>query len=138
MQKNFFKKMWWNGRMGHSSYLMFALQLVNFLLITYHFLIEGNKVFTTFITDLWVFVTIVIIFYIPISILIGKWHTDTQIREEMKMKMFQDPIMAKMVKGLLDVKEGKSDKNEINEFREFLIEIEKKTLKNFKENISAI
>ena len=131
MQKNLLRKMWWDGRMGHSSYLMFTLQLVNFLLITYHFLIEGNKAFATFITDLWVFATIVIIFYIPISILIGKWHTDTQIKVEMEIKMFQDPIMAKMIKGLLDVKEGKADKNEIKEFREFLIKIEKKDIKEF-------
>ena len=131
MQKNLLRKMWWDGRMGHSSYLMFALQLLNFLLITYNFLIEGNKNFETFITDLWVFATIVIIFYIPISILIGKWHTDTQIKVEMEIKMFQDPIMAKMIKGLLNVKEGKSDKNEIKEFREFLIKIEKKDIKEF-------
>ena len=131
MQKNILRKMWWDGRMGHSSYLMFMLQLVNFLLITYNFLIEGNKVFESFVTNMWVFGTIMMIFYIPISILIGKWHTDTQIREEMKMKMFQDPITAKMIKGLLDVKEGKADKNEIKEFREFLIEIEKKDIKEF-------
>jgi len=123
--------MWWDGRMGHSSYLMFALQLVNFLLITYNFLIEGNKIFEAFITDLWVFVTIVTIFYIPISILIGKWHTDTQIKEEMQMKMFQDPITAKMIRGLLDAKEGKSNEDEIKEFRKFLIEIEQKDIKEF-------
>lgn len=123
--------MWWDGRMGHSSYLMFALQLVNFLLITYNFLIEGNKIFEAFITDLWVFVTIVTIFYIPISILIGKWHTDTQIKEEMQMKMFQDPITARMIRGLLDAKQGKSNENEIKEFRKFLIEIEQKDIKEF-------
>ena len=123
--------MWWDGRMGHSSYLMFALQLVNFLLITYNFLIEGNKIFEAFISDLWVFVTIVTIFYIPISILIGKWHTDTQIKEEMQMKMVQDPITAKMIRGLLDAKEGKSNENEIKEFRKFLIEIEQKDIKEF-------
>ena len=123
--------MWWDGRMGHSSYLMFALQLVNFLLITYNFLIEGNKIFEAFITDLWVFVTIVTIFYIPISILIGKWHTDTQIKEEMQMKMFQDPITAKMIRGLLDAKQGKSNENEIKEFRKFLIEIEQKDIIQF-------
>ena len=124
MQKNILRKMWWDGRMGHSSYLMFALQLSNFLLIAYNFLLEGNKIFETYVTNLWVFVTITMILYIPISILIGKWHTDTQIRVEMTMKMFEDPITAKMIKGLLDVKEGRINEEEIKEFREFLIEIE--------------
>ena len=124
MQKNILRKMWWDGRMGHSSYLMFALQLSNFLLIAYNFLLEGNKIFETYVTNLWVFVTITMILYIPISILIGKWHTDTQIKVEMTMKMFEDPITAKMIKGLLDVKEGRINEEEIKEFREFLIEIE--------------
>ena len=124
MQKNILRKMWWDGRMGHSSYLMFALQLSNFLLIAYNFLLEGNKIFETYVTNLWIFVTITMILYIPISILIGKWHTDTQIKVEMTMKMFEDPITAKMIKGLLDVKEGRINEEEIKEFREFLIEIE--------------
>jgi len=131
MQKNFVSKIWWAGRMGHSSYLMLALQLVNFLLITYNFLIEGNKVFEAFVTDLWVFGIIIIIFHIPISILIGKWHTDTQLSVEWEMKMFEDPNTAKMIKGLLDVKEGVSNEEEIREFREFLIEIEKRDIKEF-------
>ena len=128
MQKNILRKMWWDGRMGHSSYLMFALQLSNFLLIAYNFLLEGNKIFETYVTNLWIFVTITMILYIPISILIGKWHTDTQIRVEMTMKMFEDPITAKMIKGLLNVKEGKINEEEINEFRKFLIEIEKTSI----------
>ena len=128
MQKNLLRKMWWDGRMGHSSYLMFALQLSNFLLIAYNFLLEGNKIFETYVTNLWIFVTITMILYIPISILIGKWHTDTQIRVEMTMKMFEDPITAKMIKGLLNVKEGKINEEEINEFRKFLIEIEKTSI----------
>ena len=131
MKKNLFRKMWWDGRMGHSSYLMFALQLVNFLLITYNFLIDGNKIFETFISDLWVFVTIVIIFYIPISVLIGKWHTDTQLRVEMEMKLFEEPMTAKMIKGLLNVKEGTYNEEEIKEFRKFLTDIEKGDIKEF-------
>jgi hypothetical protein len=131
MKKNLFRKMWWDGRMGHSSYLMFALQLVNFLLITYNFLIDGNKIFETFISDLWVFVTIVTIFYIPISVLIGKWHTDTQLRVEMEMKLFEEPMTAKMIKGLLNVKEGVYNEEEIIEFRKFLTDIEKGDIKEF-------
>ena len=128
MQKNILRKMWWDGRMGHSSYLMFVLQLTNFLLIAYNFLLEGNEIFETFVTNLWVFVTITMILYIPISILIGKWHTDTQISVEMTMKMFEDPITAKMIKGLLNVQDGMINEEEIKEFREFLIEIERKSI----------
>ena len=61
MQKNLLRKMWWDGRMGHTTYLMFGLQLVNFLLIAYHFLIEGEQIFQTFVSDLWLFGTIFMI-----------------------------------------------------------------------------
>jgi hypothetical protein len=131
MQKNLLRKMWWDGRMGHTTYLMFGLQLVNFLLIAYHFLIEGEQIFQTFVSDLWLFGTIFMIFYIPISILIGKWHTETQISVEMTMKMYEDPITAKMVRGLLNVQNNESNKKEIEEFRNFLIEIEKRDIKEF-------
>ena len=131
MQKNFLRKMWWHGRMGHSSYLMFTLQLVNFLLITYNFLIEGNKIFETYVTNLWVFVTITMILYIPISILIGKWHKDTQMSIDNTMLITQDPNLAKMMKGLLNVHDGIASKKEIKEFRNFLQEIEKNDINEF-------
>jgi hypothetical protein len=131
MQKNLLRKMWWDGRMGHTTYLMFALQLVNFLLISYNYLIEGEQIFQTFLSDLWLFGIIFMIFYIPISILIGKWHTETQISVEMTMKMYEDPVTAKMVRGLLNVQNDVSNKKEIEEFRNFLIEIEKRDIKEF-------
>ena len=123
--------LWLDGRIGHTTYLMFSLQLINFLLITYNFLIEGEQIFQTFLSDLWLFGTIFMIFYIPISILIGKWHTETQINVEMTMKMYEDPITAKMVRGLLNVQNNVSSKKEIDEFRNFLIEIEKRDIKEF-------
>ena len=90
-----------------------------------------QELFEAFITDLWVFVTIVTIFYIPISILIGKWHTDTQLSVEWEMKMLEEPMTAKMIKGLLNVKEGVYNKEEIEEFRKFLTDIEKGDIKEF-------
>jgi hypothetical protein len=131
MQKNFLRKLWWDGRMGHSTYLMFFLAFLNFILITYNYLIEGSEIFKIFVSNLWVFGTIFLIFYFPISILIGRWHTNTQISVEMTMKMSEDPITATMFRGLLDAKTGKSTKEEIEEFRKFLNEIEKNDIKEF-------
>jgi hypothetical protein len=131
MKKNLLRKLWWDGRMGHSTYLMFFLAFLNFILIAYNYLIEGNEVLKTFVSDLWIFATIFLILYFPISILIGRWHTNTQISVEMTMKMLEDPITATMFRGLLDVKTGKATEKEIEEFREFLNEIEKKDIKEF-------
>ncbi len=130
-QKNFLRKLWWDGRMGHSNYLMFTLALVNFILIAYNFLIEGNSIFEEFTLNMWLFVTIFIIFYFPIAVLIGRWHTNTQISVESTMKMLQDPIMAKMIRILLDVQTGKATKEEIDEFRKSMVKIEKNDISEF-------
>jgi len=131
VQKNFLRKLWWDGRMGHANYLMFLLAIVNFVLITYNFLLEGSSIFNEFISDLWIFVIIFTVFYVPIAVLIGRWHTNTQISVEMTMKVFEDPIAANMFKTLLDVHSGKATKEEIEEFRKRMIEIEKKDIAEF-------
>jgi uncharacterized protein YneF (UPF0154 family) len=131
IKKNFFRKLWWDGRMGHATYLMFFLAFLNFILITYSFLIEGNKIFEKFISDLWLFTIIFLVFYFPISILIGRWHTKTQISVEMTMKMEEDPITARMIRTLLDVQTGKATDEEIEEFREFVDKIEKQNIDEF-------
>jgi len=117
--------------MGHATYLMFFLAFLNFILITYSFLIEGNKIFEKFISDLWLFTIIFLVFYFPISILIGRWHTKTQISVEMTMKMEEDPITARMIRTLLDVQTGKATDEEIEEFREFVDKIEKQNIDEF-------
>ncbi|BDQ31827.1 hypothetical protein NZNM25_19680 [Nitrosopumilus zosterae] len=131
LKKNFLRKLWWDGRMGHSNYLMFFLAFVNFILITYSFLIEGNEIFEQYISDLGLFTVIFLIFYFPVSILIGRWHTKTQISVEMTMKMNEDPIMAKMIRTLLDVQTGKASEEEIAEFRKIVAEIEKQDINEF-------
>ena len=131
IKKKFFRKLWWDGRMGHATYLMFFLAFLNFILITYSFLIEGNEMFERYISDLWIFTIIFLIFYFPISILIGRWHTKTQISVEMTMKVEEDPIFAKMIRTLLDVQTGIATDAEIKEFRDFIGEIEKQDIKEF-------
>jgi len=123
--------MWWDARFGHLNYLMFFLVFLNFILISFNFLIEDNSNFNGIIDNLWVFGIIFVILYVPVSTIIGRWHTKTQISEEMKMKVFQDPILAKMIRTLLDVQTGKATKDEVEEFRKMIKEIETKDIDEF-------
>ena len=131
MKKNILRKMWWDARFGHLNYLMFFLVFLNFILISFNFLIEDNSNFNGIIDNLWVFGIIFVILYVPVSTIIGRWHTKTQISEEMKMKVFQDPILAKMIRTLLDVQTGKATKDEVEEFRKMIKEIETKDIDEF-------
>ena len=131
IQKNLGRKLWLDGRTGHATYLMLTLQFVNFFLITYTYLIEGNEIFENVFFNVWVFSIIFIISYIPISILIGRWHQYTQIHVEATIKYEKNPIMARMIRTLLDVKTGKATNEEIEEFRKFVKEIESRDIKEF-------
>ena len=65
----------------------------------------------------------------PVSIIIGRWHTNTQISIEQDILRSEDPIFAKMFRTLLDVQTGKATEEEIKEFRKFLKNIENKMSK---------
>ena len=124
-QKKLIRKLWLDGRNGTTNYFLLLLAMTNFILITYNFLIEDNTIFNNLISTMWTYVIIFVITYVPISILIGKWHTDTRLRVDVTMKMNRDPIYARMIRTLLDVQTGKASQEEIQEFRKEMEEIEK-------------
>ncbi len=126
MEQGWLRKRWWEFRQGHSVYLIFILTFVNFILISYRLLIERIPMFQKLLPDLWIFVLIFLIIYIPSSILIGYWHRKTQLKVEATINMQQNPMFAKMFRIMLDVQTGKAPKEEIEEFRKFLRDIEKK------------
>ncbi len=130
-QKNFLRKLWWDGRTGHTTYLMLLLAFVNFILITYSYLIKGNAIFENLVFNLWLFSIVFVIFYVPVSIIVGRWHQYTQLSVESTIKMEKNPIFARMIRTLLDAQTGKATKEEIEEFRKFVSEIEKRDINEF-------
>jgi hypothetical protein len=64
--------------------------------------------------------------YIPVAIIIGFWHRKTQLKVEQTLNLQQNPFLAKLFRTMLDVQTGKADKEEIEKFRGFLTDIEKK------------
>jgi len=126
LNNNWFRRRWVDGRTGHSMYMLFALTFVNFILITYRFLIEEDPLFKEIIFDLWGFGLIFLITYIPVSIVIGFWHRKTQLMVEMSIKHHESPVSAKMFRMWLDTETGKAGKEEAEKFRKILLNIEKK------------
>ncbi|EPA05292.1 hypothetical protein [Candidatus Nitrosarchaeum limnium] len=120
------RRRWVDGRTGHAIYLMFPLTMINFIIVTYRFLIEGESELKDLISNLWLFGLIFIITYIPISIIIGFWHRRTQLSVENNIKYLENPLYSKMFRVLLDVQTGKINKEEIEKFRKVLTDIEKK------------
>jgi len=125
MNEGWVRRRWWEFRQGHSIYLIFILTFVNFILIAYRLLIEKVSMFKELIPELWIFALIFISVYIPAAILIGLWHRRTQLRVETTLINQQNPVLAKMIRTLLDVQTGRASEEEIKEFREMLQKIEK-------------
>ncbi len=126
MKQSWARRRWWEFRQGHSIYLIFLLTFVNFILISYRLLIEKVPVFQKLVPELWIFALLFILIYLPAATLIGFWHRRTQLRVENTLVQQQNPVLAKMVRTLLDVQMGIASKEEIDEFRKMLIKIEKK------------
>ena len=126
MNQGWARRRWWEFRQGHSIYLIFMLTFVNFILISYRLLIEKVMIFKELFPELWVFAILFIVCYIPAAVLIGFWHRKTQLRVETTLVQQQNPVLAKMVRTLLDVQTGKATEKEIEEFREMLEKIEKR------------
>ena len=126
MKQSWARRRWWEFRQGHSIYLIFLLTFVNFILISYRLLIEKVPVFQKLVPELWIFALLFILIYLPAATLIGFWHRRTQLRVENTLVQQQNPVLAKMVRTLLDVQMGIASKEEIDKFRKMLVKIEKK------------
>ena len=127
MNSYWFRRRWEDGRKGHSIYLLFPLTIVNFILIAYRFLIEQDPLLENLIADLWFFSIIFLVTYVPISIIIGFWHRKTQLKIDLSIKYLENPVYSKMFRVLLDAKVGNLSNEEIEEYRNKLLEVEKKS-----------
>ena len=126
MKEGWGRRRWWEFRQGHTVYLIFLLTFVNFILIAYRLLIERVTFFKDLVPELWIFALMFILVYVPAAILIGYWHRRTQLRVETTIINQQNPVLAKMIRTLLDVQTGKASEEEIKEFRDMLKSIERK------------
>jgi len=129
MNTPWIRRRWYDFRLGHSMYLIFALTFANFILISHRLLIERVPILNEFFSSLWFFAIIFILAYIPTSILIGAWHRRTQLRVEQDIAMRQNPFLAKTLKMIIDIQTGKASKEQIETMQKTLEDIEKGTKK---------
>ncbi len=129
MRSNWIKRRWFDFRQGHSLYLIFVLTFSNFVLIFHRLLIERVPALEQIFSDLWVFIVVFVLAYIPVAILVGAWHRKKQLRIDQEYQIRENPLFAKMFRTMVDIQTGKAPKEEIENFRKFLIDIEAKFYK---------
>ncbi|WP_316506633.1 hypothetical protein [Nitrosopumilus sp.] len=131
MSSNWFRRRWFDFRLGHSVYLIFLLSFSNFILIFHRLLIERVEFLNDIFSELWMFIVLFVVIYFPISIAVGAWHRKTQIKIENEQALLNNPFMARNFRMMIDIIEGKASKDEVQKFREFLTKIEKKSDSEF-------
>ena len=127
MSSKWFRRRWFDFRLGHSVYLIFLLSFSNFILIFHRLLIERIEFLNEIFSELWMFIILFVGIYIPVSIVVGAWHRKTQIKVENEQALLNNPFMARNFRMMIDIIEGKASKDEVQKFREFLSKIEKKS-----------
>ena len=127
MKQSWFKRRWYDFRNGHSIYLIFALTFSNFVLIFHRLLIERIPFLDQIFTDLWFFMIIFVLIYVPVAVLIGHWHKKTQMKVETEVITRQNPLFAKFIRIIIDIQTGKATEKEVNDVRELLKSIEEGT-----------
>ena len=131
MSSKWFRRRWFDFRLGHSVYLIFLLSFSNFILIFHRLLIERVEFLNDIFSELWMFIVLFVGIYIPVSIVVGAWHRKTQIKVENEQALLNNPFMARNFRMMIDIIEGKASKDEVEKFREFLTKIEKKSDSDF-------
>ena len=120
------RRRWHDFRMGHSVYLIFLLSFANFILIFHRLFIERIDFLNDILTDLWIFVILFVVVYMPVAVIIGAWHRKTQLQVEADVTLAQSPLHAKILRTIIDIQLGNATKEEIDSMRKLLKQIEDK------------
>jgi len=87
------RRRWMELRLGHTTYLVFFISAVNFVLISYRLLIERVPFLEKMFPSLWIFAVVFSAIYIPLAILIGRWHRLRQLKIDQTILVEQNPVI---------------------------------------------
>jgi len=116
LKHSWYRRRWLDFRLGHSTYLIFALTFL---------LIERIPILDEYFSNLVFFAIVVAVIYAPIAILIGSWHRKTQIQVETDMTMRHNPFLAYIFRVMVQMIDGKASRKETDELRRYLESIER-------------
>lgn len=128
-KNRYIKRRWLDFRNGHSIYLVFLLNLVNFILIVYNFAILKIPLVSTFL-NLPLFVLIFFLIYIPIAIIIGHWHRRNQYAVENEALLQENWIWAWIMQYEIRLIKGNTTPHEDDVVLNYLTNILKRTKKD--------
>lgn len=97
-RSSWIKRRWYEFRIGHSVYMAFGMNFVNFILIVYNFLIVQLTFLSAIFTNILFFGITIAIFYIPLTTIIGHTHNKKQMNTDLTVQAEQNPIYIELKK----------------------------------------
>jgi hypothetical protein len=142
LSKGFIRRRWLDFRNGHSIYLAFLLTFINFILISYNFLIKQLPFGIGDSMTLPSFILLFVIIYIPTAITLGVWHRKHQYSVENEALLRQNWMWAWISQYQIRLIQGKTnpkeDKYIINYLNDILIRTNKSELLGDDDNVSPL
>ena len=142
ISRGFIRRRWLDFRNGHSIYLSFLLTFINFILISYNFLIKQLPFGIGDSMTLPSFILLFILIYIPTAITLGVWHRKHQYSVENEALLRQNWMWAwisqyqiRLIKGKTNPKE---DEYIINYLNDILVRTNKSELLGDDNNASPL
>ncbi len=84
------KHIWFEFRQGHGIYLSFIPSFVNFILLTYNFLIVPNSSLS-FLSNIVLYSVLLVALYVPCGVVVGRLHNKRQLPIEMTVQADSNP-----------------------------------------------
>jgi len=104
----FFRKRWYDFRMGHSIYLIFIMSFANFILIGYNFAIKKSPVLSEIFESTILFAVIFVLVYIPLAMVIGYFHRRKQLPIEQEVGIQESWVFVWLIYHLVRQSQGKN------------------------------
>ena len=142
LSKGFIRRRWLDFRNGHSIYLAFLLTFINFILISYNFLIKQLPFGIGDSMTLPSFILLFVLIYIPTAITLGVWYRKHQYSVENEALLRQNWMWAWISQYQIRLIQGKTnpkeDKYIINYLNDILIRTNKSELLGDDDNVSPL
>jgi len=123
ISSDWFRRRWLDFRNGHSIYLVFAMTFANFITIQYQLLIDKLPLSAGIFSSIWIFAITFILFYVPLSIILGFWHRKSQWKVEQDALFRENKVGAIMWMYVIDLIEGNVSEEDKKLMKESLLRI---------------
>jgi hypothetical protein len=123
ISSDWFRRRWLDFRNGHSIYLVFAMTFANFITIQYQLLIDKLPLSAGIFSSIWIFAITFILFYVPLSIVLGYWHRKSQWKVEQDALFRENKVGAIMWMYVIDLIEGNVSEEDKKLMKESLLRI---------------